>query len=252
MTPWTHGPLPSAALDQATRLLGQAPAEEAAIRQAAWVARCVGRGDAAPLTPDALPALAAHCAMITSNAAPWSFTAGNPPTTCGSCSKAESNSRSGPGAAAPSCTCCDPAMWTATSRFCSSRTRQPSFDHRLLAQRMFGGGNAALGLLLFAMTAASFYGAFYLQGARGFSPLEAGVAFPWRRSARSWGHPSASVWLAAGRYARYRDGAGHGGTGHGFPHVLRAAYPARLERLAHAADDARSSTPCTSARSGPC
>jgi hypothetical protein len=47
--------LPSAALDQAMRLLGQTPAEEAAIRQAAWVARCVGRGDAAPLTPDALP-----------------------------------------------------------------------------------------------------------------------------------------------------------------------------------------------------
>ncbi|WP_432015092.1 MFS transporter [Streptomyces cucumeris] len=57
------------------------------------------------------------------------------------------------------------------------RRRQPSFDPRLLAQRMFGGGNAALGLLLFAMTAASFYGAFYLQGARGFSPLEAGLAF---------------------------------------------------------------------------
>ncbi|MEU1629311.1 MFS transporter [Streptomyces sp. NPDC020096] len=42
---------------------------------------------------------------------------------------------------------------------------------------MFGGGNAALGMLLFAMTAASFYGAFYLQGARGFSPLQAGLAF---------------------------------------------------------------------------
>lgn len=41
------------------RLLGTAPAEEAAIRQAAWVARCVGRGDAAPLTPQALTALAA-------------------------------------------------------------------------------------------------------------------------------------------------------------------------------------------------
>ncbi|WP_433207914.1 MFS transporter [Nocardia sp. CA-107356] len=56
------------------------------------------------------------------------------------------------------------------------RTRQPSFDPRLLAQRMFGGGNAALGLLLFAMTAAGFYSAFYLQGARGFSPLQAGLA----------------------------------------------------------------------------
>ncbi|WP_327091151.1 MFS transporter [Nonomuraea sp. NBC_01738] len=57
------------------------------------------------------------------------------------------------------------------------RIRQPSFDPRLLARRMFGGGNAALGLLLFAMTASSFYGAFYLQGARGFTPLEAGLAF---------------------------------------------------------------------------
>lgn len=57
------------------------------------------------------------------------------------------------------------------------RTRQPNFDPRLLADRIFGGGNAALGLLMFAMTGASFYGAFYLQGARGFSPLEAGLAF---------------------------------------------------------------------------
>ncbi|MFI1914197.1 MFS transporter [Nocardia sp. NPDC020380] len=55
------------------------------------------------------------------------------------------------------------------------RIAQPSFDPRLLAQRMFGGGNAALGLLLFAMTAAGFYSAFYLQGARGFSALAAGL-----------------------------------------------------------------------------
>jgi CRP-like cAMP-binding protein len=41
------------------RLLGPAPADQMAIRQAAWVARCVGRGEAAPLTPDALTALAA-------------------------------------------------------------------------------------------------------------------------------------------------------------------------------------------------
>lgn len=51
--------LSSAALDQAMRLLGAATADEMAIRQAAWVARCVGRGDTAPLTPDALTALAA-------------------------------------------------------------------------------------------------------------------------------------------------------------------------------------------------
>ncbi|MFF8643104.1 MFS transporter [Streptomyces sp. NPDC015345] len=56
------------------------------------------------------------------------------------------------------------------------RIKSPSFDPRLLAQRAFGGGNAALGLLLFAMAAITFYSAFYLQGARGFSPMEAGLA----------------------------------------------------------------------------
>ncbi|WP_157514091.1 MFS transporter, partial [Nocardia concava] len=55
------------------------------------------------------------------------------------------------------------------------RSAQPSFDPRLLAQRIFGGGNAALGLLFLAMTAAGFYAAFYLQGARGYSPLAAGL-----------------------------------------------------------------------------
>ncbi|MFG3257083.1 MFS transporter [Streptomyces sp. NPDC048172] len=55
------------------------------------------------------------------------------------------------------------------------RHRQPSFDPRLLARRMFGGGNAAVGLLLLAMTASGFYGAFYFQGVRSFSPLEAGL-----------------------------------------------------------------------------
>lgn len=56
------------------------------------------------------------------------------------------------------------------------RSNMPSFDPRLLAQRAFGGGNAALGLLLFAIAATTFYNAFYLQGARGFSPMEAGLA----------------------------------------------------------------------------
>lgn len=55
------------------------------------------------------------------------------------------------------------------------RTRVPGFDPRLLARRAFGGGNAALGLLLFAVAAITFYSAFYLQGARGYSPLEAGL-----------------------------------------------------------------------------
>ncbi len=56
------------------------------------------------------------------------------------------------------------------------RVKAPSFDPRLLAQRAFGGGNAALGLLLFAVAAITFYNAFYLQGALGFSPMKAGLA----------------------------------------------------------------------------
>ncbi|MEV0271716.1 MFS transporter [Hamadaea sp. NPDC050747] len=55
------------------------------------------------------------------------------------------------------------------------KARQPSFDPRLLARRIFGGGTAGLGLLFLAMTANSFYSAFYLQGARGYSALQAGL-----------------------------------------------------------------------------
>jgi CRP/FNR family transcriptional regulator, cAMP and macrophage regulator len=51
--------LHSAAWDQTVRLLGTATADEMAVRHAAWVARCVGRGEAAPLPPEALTALAA-------------------------------------------------------------------------------------------------------------------------------------------------------------------------------------------------
>lgn len=40
-------------------LLGAGSPAELAIREAAWVARCVGRGDAAPFTPEDLAALAA-------------------------------------------------------------------------------------------------------------------------------------------------------------------------------------------------
>ncbi|MFH0520629.1 MFS transporter [Streptomyces sp. M41] len=56
------------------------------------------------------------------------------------------------------------------------RSKTPTFDPRLLARRAFGGGNLALGLLLFAISAVTFYNAFYLQGARGYSPMEAGLA----------------------------------------------------------------------------
>jgi CRP/FNR family transcriptional regulator, cAMP and macrophage regulator len=51
--------LPAAAAQRAARLLPvPADASEAQIRQAAWVARCVGRGQAAPLHPEDVTALA--------------------------------------------------------------------------------------------------------------------------------------------------------------------------------------------------
>lgn len=51
--------LPSAAMERTMRLLGAGSPEELAIQQAAWVARCVGRGEAAPFAQDDLAALAA-------------------------------------------------------------------------------------------------------------------------------------------------------------------------------------------------
>jgi CRP/FNR family transcriptional regulator, cAMP and macrophage regulator len=58
--------LPAAAAQRAARLL-PAPGgiSEAQIRQAAWVARCVGRGQAAPLRPDDVTALASMLAVRT-------------------------------------------------------------------------------------------------------------------------------------------------------------------------------------------
>lgn len=56
------------------------------------------------------------------------------------------------------------------------RTKVPSFDPRMLAQRMFGGGNASMALLLFSVAAVTFYNAFYMQGALGYSPMKAGLA----------------------------------------------------------------------------
>lgn len=54
------------------------------------------------------------------------------------------------------------------------RIAHPSFDPRLLAQRQFGSGNVALMLIFLALTSSSFYLAFYLQGPRHFSALQAG------------------------------------------------------------------------------
>ncbi|MEU3404342.1 MFS transporter [Streptomyces sp. NPDC006670] len=55
------------------------------------------------------------------------------------------------------------------------RTAEPGFDPRLLAQRRFAAGNAALMLVFLAMTAGSFYLAFYLQGARHYSAFQASL-----------------------------------------------------------------------------
>ena len=58
--------LPAAAAHRAAGLLPvPAGVSEAQIRQAAWVARCVGRGQAAPLRPDDVTALASTLAVRT-------------------------------------------------------------------------------------------------------------------------------------------------------------------------------------------
>ena len=58
--------LPGAAAQRAARLLPvPAGTSEAQIRQAAWVARCVGRGQSAPLRPDDVTALASTLAVRT-------------------------------------------------------------------------------------------------------------------------------------------------------------------------------------------
>lgn len=62
--------LPAAAAQRAARLLPE-NVTDAQVRQAAWVARCVGRGQAAPLRPDDLTALASALEVRTfSPAAP--------------------------------------------------------------------------------------------------------------------------------------------------------------------------------------
>jgi hypothetical protein len=52
--------------------------EDALIRQAAWVARCVGRGDTAPLRPEDVTALAATLTIRDLEAGTVVFKAGEP------------------------------------------------------------------------------------------------------------------------------------------------------------------------------
>jgi MFS family permease len=64
---------------------------------------------------------------------------------------------------------------TAAFVFVELRRRHPSFDPRLFRLRQFAAGNVTLTLLFLALSASGFYFAFYLQGARGFSPLRASM-----------------------------------------------------------------------------
>jgi CRP-like cAMP-binding protein len=64
---------------RAARILtGHHGADQARIRQAAWVARCVGRGSAAPLRPDDVSALAATLSVREFGAGGVVFKAGEP------------------------------------------------------------------------------------------------------------------------------------------------------------------------------
>jgi EmrB/QacA subfamily drug resistance transporter len=56
------------------------------------------------------------------------------------------------------------------------RSAEPSFDPRLFTVGKFAAGNVALAAMFFAVTGSMFFGTFYLQGARGMSAFEAGLA----------------------------------------------------------------------------
>src|SRR3954451_23328395 len=57
------------------------------------------------------------------------------------------------------------------------RSPEPSFDPRLFRNGRFSAGNLALAALFFGITGQLFYGNFYLQGARGLTALQTGLAF---------------------------------------------------------------------------
>ncbi len=70
----------SHALQHSLRLLGGGSPDELAIRQAAWVARCVGRGQAAPFSTADLSALAAGLRTITVERGAMVFRGGAAPS----------------------------------------------------------------------------------------------------------------------------------------------------------------------------
>nr|WP_240926374.1 MFS transporter [Streptomyces sp. JB150] len=88
--------------------------------------------------------------------------------------------------------------------FVEARTKEPGFDPRMLAQRMFGAGNASMAPLFFCVAAVTFYNAFYLQGALGYSPMKAGLANVPSALGAVVGAPWAHVWSPGGRCAPSR------------------------------------------------
>lgn len=72
--------VPADALSRSMRLLGGGAPDELAIRQAAWVARCVGRGEAAPFSMDDLSALAAGLRTTTFERGAVVFRGGSAPS----------------------------------------------------------------------------------------------------------------------------------------------------------------------------
>lgn len=72
--------VPADALSRSMRLLGGGAPDELAIRQAAWVARCVGRGHAAPFSAGDLSALAVGLRTTTFERGAVVFRGGSAPS----------------------------------------------------------------------------------------------------------------------------------------------------------------------------
>jgi CRP/FNR family transcriptional regulator, cAMP and macrophage regulator len=71
--------IPGTAVEQTARLLGAGRPGDMRIREAAWIARCVGRGEVAPLTPADLKALASSVQTRRLRPGAVAFTRGAPP-----------------------------------------------------------------------------------------------------------------------------------------------------------------------------
>ena len=93
-----------------------------------------------------------------------------------------------------------PAAAGAVRLAAAALARTPRWTSACSATRAFSAAAAALGLNFFALLGATFYLVFYLQGVRGYTPLQSGAALipvaarhgdSWRRAAPGW--PSGSA-----------------------------------------------------------